>query len=156
MFIPEYRDRYIHLTRDQLRTTFSERQIFEILDRYADEGHVAFREDIARWSHLFSVLEEAVYYCMVHDIPTTEPMDCVVAWFKNHCETGAVKGALYRARSENSATLGYAIPPVLSDGRTEPLVPYSPTKLFGFRVNAISSLSSTRKRCCKCYQLVTV
>ena len=133
MAVPEYRTAYVLGVRDHLRETLSERQLFEILDRYGDEGRFAFREDIALWN-LPVEGSEAFEYCRGMGQSTDEPMDCIVVWFKDHVKK-LRQAAFWGARNEDLDNL--TIPPVLSDGRTDPLVPNSDNPIE-FCVNAIS------------------
>ena len=133
MAVSEYRETYVLGVRDHLRNAFSERQLFEVLDRLADEGRAAFREDIALWPNFVAVEEEAKKYCDANGLPTAEPMDCIVAWFKDQVKQFR-EAAFWGTRNEDQDSL--TIPPVLSDGRSDPLVPTSGDPIE-FCVNAI-------------------
>ena len=133
MAIQAFRESYLLKTRVSLKSAFSERQLFEMLDRYADEGRAAFHEDITLWG--FRVENQAIRYCIQNGLPTDEPMDCAVAWFKDHVKK-CRQIAIWRVRNDNLD--GIPISPVLSDGRTEPLVPTSVDPVT-FCVNAISA-----------------
>jgi hypothetical protein len=133
--VPEFRKRYVTGVRDLLKNAFSERQLFEVLDRYEEEGRDAFAQDIITWPGVVTVDSGAINYCNDNGIPTDDPLRCVIAWFKDRVKR-ARQAAFWRARSEDQD--GYTIPPVLSDGRTSPLVP-TPSDTLEFRVNALSA-----------------
>lgn len=118
MAVPEYRAAYVLGVRDQLRTTFSERQLFEVADAYGQEGFGGFERDKVVWPAI-----------------TAPTLDIVANVFKDRLKR-ARQAAFWRARNEDLD--GTAIPPVLSDGRTSPGIP-RPTDSIQFRVNAISS-----------------
>jgi hypothetical protein len=63
-------------------------------------------------------------------------MDFLVPWFRDRVKRSR-QAAFWRVRNEDWGD-GYVIPPVLSDGRTDPFVPTSADSIE-FRVNAISA-----------------
>lgn len=118
MAVPEYREAYVLGVREQLRTTFSERGLFPIIDDYAAEGFTAFERDKAVWPQV------------------SGPNLFTIAQSVKDRVKRARQAAFWRARTENLD--GFVIPPVLSDGRTSPMVP-SPSLPIEFRVNALSA-----------------
>ncbi|MCA9439732.1 MAG: lamin tail domain-containing protein, partial [Candidatus Omnitrophica bacterium] len=121
MSIPEYREEYVTGVRDQLRTVFSERQLFRIVEQYGVDGQAAFERDKVIWPQV-----------------SGGSLTSIAEDFKDRVKR-ARQAAFWRARNEDLD--GYTIPPVLSDGRTDPMVP-GPGNLIQFHVNALSAGSS--------------